>query len=171
MILWHLGVGALLVYVTIGRRRVDYRFILLGAVAPDLVDAALGLFAFEGPSGRWIAHSLVAPVAVSIVILVALSGRRRLAAFGLGVGWLTHLVADGMWNAPRTFLWPAFGSRFAAEPREPYSWDLLAHPWDHIWTWAGELVGLGILVWFWIAFRLGEDDRFKLFRKDGYLRP
>jgi hypothetical protein len=171
MLLWHMGLAAAIVYVTLGRRRIDYRFVLLGAVLPDLLDGALGVSFFDGRPGRWIAHSLLAPIVVTVVILVVFSGERRLAVFGVGVGWLLHLVGDGMWAAPETFLWPAFGTDFARSPAEPYSIDLITHPWDHFGTWAGELVGVGLLAWFWVAFRLGEGDRFKLFLRDGYLRP
>jgi inner membrane protein len=171
MLLWHMGLAAAVVYVTLGRRRIDYRFVLLGAVLPDFIDALLGLFIFEGSSGRWIAHTLLATIVITIVIVVVFSGERRLALFGIGVGWLLHLVGDGMWAAPETFFWPAFGTEFATTPAEPYSLDLFVHPWDHVWTWMGELVGLCILVWFWVAFRLGEDDRRKLFLHDGHLRP
>jgi hypothetical protein len=171
MLLWHMGLAAAIVYVTLGRRRIDYRFVLLGAVLPDLVDGLLGQFFFDGPSGRWIAHSLLAAIAVTVMILIVFSGERRLAVFGIGVGWLLHLVGDGMWAAPETFLWPAFGTEFAGTPAEPYSVDLLTHPWDHLGTWAGELIGVGLLAWFWVAFRFSEGDRFRLFLRDGYLRP
>jgi hypothetical protein len=166
-----MGLAAAIVYVTLGRRRIDYRFVLLGAVLPDGVDALLGLFTFEGPAGRWIAHSLLATVAVTVLVVVVFSGERRIALFGLGVGWLLHLVGDGMWAAPETFFWPAFGTDFATSPTEPYSLDLFTHPWDHIWTWGGEFLGVALLAWFWIAFRFGEGDRFRLFLRDGYLRP
>jgi hypothetical protein len=166
-----MGLAALIVYVTLGRRRIDYRYVLLGAVLPDLVDGILGTFAFEGPSGRWIAHSLLAVMVVTVAVVVAFRGERRLAVFGLGVGWLLHLVGDGMWSAPATFFWPAFGTDFAATPSEPYGWDLVVHPLDHLATWGGELVGAAILAWFWVAFRLGEKDRLRLFARDGYLRP
>jgi inner membrane protein len=171
VILWHLGVAAAITYVTLGRRRIDYRFILLGAVLPDLVDGSLGLFVFDGPQGRWVAHSLVAVIAIAVAIILLLSGERRLAVFGLAVGWLLHLVADGMWQAPFTFFWPAFGLEFSDVPREPYSWDLLTNPLDHWTTWGAELIGLAILFWFWVAFRLGEQDRRRLWLRDGYLRP
>jgi hypothetical protein len=170
MILWHLGIGAALVYVTLGRRRIDYRFILVGAIAPDLVDGLLGLIVFEGPSGRWIAHSLLMPVAIAVVIIVLFKAERRLSVFGLAVGWLTHLVADGMWQAPRTFLWPLFGTDFSNEPAEPYSIDLFSHPFDHVWIWAGELIGLALLAWFWVAFDLGDAARRRAFLRDGQLR-
>ena len=170
MILWHLGIGAALVYVTLGRRRIDYRFILLGAIAPDLIDGLLGLILFEGPSGRWIAHSLMMPVAVAVVIIVLFKGERRLSVFGLAVGWLTHLVGDGMWQAPRTFLWPLFGTDFASRPAEPYSIALLTDPLAHLWMWAGELVGLALLAWFWVAFDLSDSARRRTFLHDGQLR-
>src|ERR687892_1864638 len=128
MIIWHMGVAAAIVYVTLGRRRIDYRFVLLGAALPDVVDGVLGLFLFEGPAGRWIAHSILAVVVVAVVIVVSFPRERRLAVFGLAVGWLLHLVGDGMWRAPETFLWPAFGTDFASGLREPYSWGLVTDP-------------------------------------------
>ncbi|MDP9068927.1 MAG: metal-dependent hydrolase [Actinomycetota bacterium] len=171
MIFWHLGLATVIVYVTLGRRRIDYRFILLGAVLPDLVDPLVGLFWPLGPSGRGPAHSILAVVVVSVVTILGLRGDARLAWFGLGVGWLLHLVGDGMWSSPETFLWPAFGNTFSAAPAEPYTWDLFVHPLDHLATWGGELVGIAILAWFWVAFELGRDDRARLFLRDGYLRP
>jgi membrane-bound metal-dependent hydrolase YbcI (DUF457 family) len=170
VLLWHLGVGAALVYVTLGRRRIDYRFILLGAILPDIIDVPLS-FVFGWPGHRGPAHTLLAVVVVTVLVLVAFRGQRRLSWFGLGVGWLTHLVGDGMWLVPRTFLWPAFGTHFGGNPPEPYSLDLFAHPLSHLLTWGGELVGLGIVAWFWVAFRLGEADRRRQFQRDGLLRP
>ena len=171
MVLWHMGVAALITYLSLGRRRVDYRFVLAGSVLPDGLDGALGVFLFEGPAGRWAAHSLAAVIVVAVVIVVAFSGERRLAVFGLPVGWMLHLVADGMWQAPLTFLWPAFGNQFSGSPSEPYSWDLFTHPLSHASTWGAELFGALILAWFWVAFRLGQNGRLRLFLKDGYLRP
>jgi hypothetical protein len=166
-----MGVAALIVYVSLGRRRIDYRFVLLGAILPDVIDGLLGIFWFDGPAGRWIAHSLIAVVAVGVAIILGFRGEVRLAVFGIAVGWLLHLVGDGMWSAPETFFWPAFGADFATAPAEPYSWSVVTAPLDHIGTWAGEVAGALILGWFWVAFRLGEENRFRTFMGDGYLRP
>jgi hypothetical protein len=166
-----MGVAALIVYVTLGRRRIDYRYVLVGAVAPDLVDGLLGLVWDLGPAGRGAAHSLIAVLAVAVLIILVSRGERRLALFGIAVGWLLHLVGDGMWSAPETFLWPGFGTEFSTSPAEPYSWDLLTQPLDHATTWGAEVVGALILAWFWIAFRLGQAGRARLFLRDGYLRP
>lgn len=170
MLLWHLGVGAALVYVTLGRRRIDYRFILLGAVLPDIIDFPLS-FAFNWPGHRGPSHTLLAPILVTLLVVAIFRGERRLSVFGLGVGWLTHLVADGMWLVPRTFLWPAYGTRFGGIPAEPYSLDLIVHPLSHLATWSGELAGAGILLWFWIAFKLADPGRRSRFLRDGLLRP
>lgn len=171
MLLWHLGTSATLTYVTLGRRRIDYRFVLLGSVLPDLVDGALGLVWDWGPAGRGIAHGLLSFLVVAVGVVVVTRGERRLALFGVAVGWLLHLVADGMWQAPRTFFWPAFGSAFSVSPPEPYSWELLTQPLAHLSTWGGELVGGALLAWFWAAFSLGDAERRRRFLTDGYLRP
>lgn len=170
MILWHLGTAAALVYVTLGRSRIDYRFILLGAIVPDLLDGSLGLLDVTGGSGRGIGHSLLTVTLVAVLIVLVFRGELRLSLVGIPVGWLIHTVCDGMWQAPRTFLWPLFGTGFAARPAEPYSWALITDPLSHLSTWGGELIGFALLAWFWVAFRLGDEGRFRLFLKDGRLR-
>lgn len=172
MILWHLGIAATLVYVTLGRSRIDYRFILAGAILPDVIDSSLVLFGvIESTSLRGPAHSLIFVAVDAIAIILLFKAERRLAVFGISVGWLTHLVGDGMWNSPKTFLWPLFGNSFEATPAEPYSWDLFTSPFDHLSTWGAELAGLALIIWFVIAFGLKDPDRRRLFLKDGYLRP
>jgi hypothetical protein len=165
-----MGLAVLIVYMTLGRRRIDFRFILVGAVLPDVVDAAMGLLLHgDGSTRRW-AHSLTAVIVLAVVVILGSKGERRLAIFGLPVGWLLHLVGDAMWNEPRTFLWPLFGTGFDGAT-EPWSLALFTRPLAHLGLWGMELAGLAVLAWFWIAFRLAEDNRAKLFLSDGYLRP
>lgn len=170
MIFWHMGAAAVIVYVTLGRSRIDYRWILAGAVLPDLVDGLLSLTVYTEGSGRGVAHSILAVVVVAVGVLVLTRGTTRLSMFGLAVGWLLHLVADGMWQAPETFLWPAFGTGFSDSPVEPYSWDLLAHPLDHLATWGGEVLGVAALLYLAAAFELGDPQRRARFLRDGLLR-
>lgn len=170
MIFWHMGVAAVIVYVTLGRSRIDYRWILIGAVVPDMIDGILSTLVYSGDSGRGAAHSLLAPALVALVILLTTRGTVRLSLMGLAVGWVLHLVGDGMWAAPKTFLWPAFGTEFADTPVEPYSRDLFTHPFDHLATWGGELLGLAALVYLAAAFELGNGTRRKRFFRDGLLR-
>ena len=169
MIFWHLGVAAAIVYVTIGRTRVDYRFVLVGAIAPDVIDAISCPF-YDCGGGRGVGHSLIANVAVTVLIILLFRGETRLAVFGIGVGWLLHLVADGMWDAPETFFWPIAGTDFATSPAEPYSWSLFTDPLAHGWVWLGELAGLAMLAWFYVAFELSDPERRRRFFRDGHLR-
>lgn len=169
MIFWHMGIAAAIAYVTIGRRRVDYRFVLLGAVLPDVIDGAT-CWLYDCGGGRGIAHSLLANVVATVLIILLLRGETRLAVFGIGVGWLLHLVGDAMWDGPQTFFWPVAGTDFATSPAEPYSWDLFVDPRAHVWTWAGELAGLVILAWFIVAFDLRDLERRRRFLRDGHLR-
>ncbi len=162
MILWHLGIAALIVYVTLGRARVDYRFVLLGAIAPDVLDAVIGLVSGESPSHRSFGHTLLAAVTVCVIVLLATKGETRLSWFGLGVGWMLHLVVDGMWSVPRTFFWPAFGSRFGQSSSR--------YAFDDLWLWLAEIAGALILAWFWVAFGLGQEGRAARWLKDGKLR-
>ncbi|HEX2294570.1 MAG TPA: hypothetical protein VHN37_04605, partial [Actinomycetota bacterium] len=90
MILWHAGLAALIVYVTLGRRRIDYRFVLLGAILPDVIDGAV----YRGSPDQAIAHSIVAVIVAALVVILGLRGETRLAVFGIPVGWLLHLVGD-----------------------------------------------------------------------------
>lgn len=170
MLLWHAGIAAAIVYVTLGRARIDYRFIMLGAIAPDLVDGVLSLVMFPEWHGRGIAHSVAAVVVVAIVVILGLRGTTRLSWFGLPVGWLLHLVGDGLWGEPEMLLWPLFGTELAGSLGEPYSWALVTDPLAHLATWAGELVGLAILGWFVVAFRLSDPERRARFQRDGLLR-
>ena len=170
MIFWHMGAAAVIVYVTLGRSRIDYRWILAGAVLPDLVDGLLTLTIYDGDSGRGVAHSIAAVVVIAVGILLLTKGPTRLSLFGLAVGWLLHLVADGMWQAPETFLWPAFGTGFSETPVEPYGWDLFTHPLDHLSTWGAEALGIVALVYLGAAFELHQPERRARFLRDGLLR-
>lgn len=170
MLLWHVGAGAALVYLTLGRRRIDYRLVALGAVVPDVIDAAFNA-AGVGRAGRGPAHSLSAVIAVALAVVLAVRDKqRRLALFSLPVGWLTHLVVDAVWVAPATFYWPAFGTAFGAGQGEPYSAGLLLRPHEHLSTWGAELAGALVIVWFALAFGLNDPARRARFLRDGQLR-
>lgn len=170
MLFWYAGFASVLVYATLGRRRIDYRMIILGAVAPGIVDAAARAAGAPAPGGRGLAHSVLAVVVVAAVVILGTRGGLRLSLFGLAVGWLLHLVADGMWGHPRTFLWPAFGTTFVGAGIEPYFSGAFGDPLGHAGIWLKELAGIGALVWFSVAFRLQDPERRARFARDGLLR-
>src|SRR3954469_3800302 len=101
--LWFAGMAFVVVWVVFRDPAIDYRLVMAGAIVPDLVDGLTG--------GRWVAHTLVASVAVLMVVMVATRGRRRRRRqlLALPIGMFLHLVLDGMWTDRDVFWWPVFG--------------------------------------------------------------
>ena len=104
-------------------------------------------------------HSLLLPtIYMAGVLLLTRRGRRRRAYMAVGVGWLFHLLLDGMWAVPEVFFWPFFGWEIPMGelPYWPLAWErALSDPW----RWIKEIVGLGYLTWLWFALGLNHAER------------
>jgi hypothetical protein len=160
MLFWHLG-GSLWLFRWIFRDpKVDVRFLLFGAILPDLIDLPVGtlLLADRYSTGELWFHSLIIPTLyIAIVLLATRRGRRRRAWMALGVGWLFHLLLDGMWVSQEVFLWPFFGDIPPGEaPFWPLAWE---RAMNDPWRWIEEAVGLAYLVWLWFAVGLSRLER------------
>lgn len=161
MLFWHGGATLWLFRWIFRDPKVDVRFLLFGAFLPDVVDLPIGtlLFADRFATGELWAHSLVLPsVYMAIVLVATRRGRARRAWMALGVGWLFHLMLDGMWTNERVFLWPFFG--FEIPVGDVPFWSLawgraLSDPW----RWVMEAAGLAYLVWLWLAVGLSRPER------------
>lgn len=159
MLLWHLGAPLWLFRWIFRDPKVDVRFLLFGAILPDLIDLPVGtlMLADRYSTGELWFHSLTVPSIYMIVVLLSTRrGRRRRAWMALGVGWLFHLLIDGMWVHDEVFLWPFFGWEIPAgdAPYWSLAWErALSDPW----RWLTEAVGVGYLIWLWVV--LGLSDR------------
>jgi hypothetical protein len=126
-----------------------------------LIDLPIGtlFLADRYSTGELWAHSLIVPtIYMVIVILATRRGRQRRAWMALGVGWLFHLLLDGMWVDREVFLWPFFGWEIPAgqAPFWPLAWErALSDPW----RWVKELIGLAYLVWLWVALGMSDQGR------------
>jgi len=102
MFFWFLGLSFLAVLVVFSSPALDYRLVMFGAVLP-VVEVAVG--------GAWVLHTLLAPVAVLTVVMLATTGRRlpRRQWLGLPIGMFMHLVLDGSWTTSELFWWPVLG--------------------------------------------------------------
>jgi hypothetical protein len=170
---WHLA-GALFLFRWIFRDpEVDVRYLAAGALLPDVVDLPLGtLFLVDRYStGELFMHTLTAPAAVGVVVLVLTRrGARRKAWMALAVGMLFHLFLDGMWREAEVFAWPFFGFDFPPGP-DPY-WSgvgdrALADPW----RWGREVVGLAYLAALWSRSGLRDRLRRRDLVRTGRLAP
>src|SRR5262245_66662022 len=101
MFLWYVGLSVLLVALVFRSVGIDYRLVALGALAPVVVDAFIG--------GRSFGHTLLFPVALLVLVMVATIGRprllrRRLLCFPIGV--FCGLVLSGAFTDSHRFWWP-----------------------------------------------------------------
>jgi inner membrane protein len=161
MFFWHLGANLWLFRWIFRDPKVDVRFLLLGAILPDLIDMPIGTIFLTDrfSTGELWFHSLLLPtIYMSAVLVATRRGRRRRAWMALGVGWLFHLLLDGMWVSQEVLFWPLFGWEIPAgdAPYWPLAWErALSDPW----RWVKELVGLSYLTWLWFALGLQGKER------------
>ena len=150
-----MGVALGLVWVVFRDPAFDYRMLVVGALAPDLVDGPLG---GVGP-----AHTLAGAVAVLAAVMLATRGRRhaRRSLLALPIGMFAHLVADGMWARTTTFWWPFLGRHLAGRlPGLDHGLAVLV---------LEELVGAVLVGWCWRQFGLGDAGVRATFLRTGHL--
>lgn len=103
MFFWFLGLAFAAVLIVFSSPALDYRLVMLGAVLPT----AEGLV-----GGPWVLHTLLAPVVVMTVVMLATQNRRlvRRQWLGFPIGLFMHLVLDGSWANAEVFWWPFLGA-------------------------------------------------------------
>lgn len=166
MLFWHLG-GSLFLFRYLFRDpAVDVRFLMAGAVLPDLLDKPTGLVFGAGffGTGRIFGHTLVFfAVLLAAVLLLTRRGKpSRKRWMALAVGVMFHLLLDGMWTLRDTLLWPFFGWEFpVGVPNDwtTFRWSLLAQ----------ESAGLAYLLWLWRRCQLSDPARRRSLLKTGVL--
>lgn len=155
MIFWFAGVTFVFVWWVFRSPALDYRLVMLGAILP------VGEFAFGGPR---VLHTLLAPVALLAVLMLATQKRRlvRRRWIGLPIGMLVHLVLDGIWTRPDVFWWPFTGVDFPPGqlPEVEHSVGVLV---------LFEAIGIGCLVWAWRTFGLSDRATRDRFLRTGQL--
>lgn len=144
MLLWFAATSVLTVYFVFRDPRFDYRFLVLGALLPDIVDAFAGRM--------WVLHSLGGAVGLLAVVMAVTVGNRplRKRLLGLPIGVLLHIVFDGAFSTTEVFWWPVSGG-FGDHPLP-----VVARGW---WNLALEVAGAVLLVWAWRLFGLADPAR------------
>ena len=155
MVLWFAGFSWLIIWLVFRDPAFDYRFVIVGALLPDLVDAPFG--------GARVAHSLLASAVVLGAVMLATRNRRRVrrALLAVPIGTMLHLVLDGMWAETDVFWWPLFGAEFGdvGLPSVERGWLLLPM----------EIAGAAVLVWCWRRWGLDDPARRRLLLRTGRL--
>jgi hypothetical protein len=89
---------------------IDYRFIMIGSMLPDIIDKPLILLTASEPVGvaKFIAHS-----SVFIIVLLLIGGGYNLIYKRQGIilmacAGIAHMLEDSIWRFPQSFFWPYY---------------------------------------------------------------
>ena len=136
----------------------DLRWLLAGAVLPDIIDKSIGQLLFKPyfENGRIFAHTIIITLLLFVAGTFELKRRDDNRILLLAFGVAGHLFLDRIWLEPTTALWPAMG----AFVRHPSLRTILEQIREYLGDpafWATELSGAAFLV---VALRyLGVKTR------------
>ena len=170
MIFWHSGITMLIVwFVMRGNTRIDYRIVAVASLIPDLVDKPIGRIFFRDTyeSGRIYGHTLLLNVAF-FCVLFFMRGRAKRTFTLIPLSSLLHLAEDGMWNYPKIFWWPLFGTQFPKYPSDG-SFIQMFNPVRHPGQFILEGVGLMVIAWLLASHGLLNRDGVRSFIRTGRL--
>ena len=134
------------------KKHLDYRFLLIGSLLPDLIDKPIGdVFFYQTfQNGQIFAHTLCFTIFLALLGAYVYRGWKKSWCLMLSFGCAIHLILDGLWLAPRTLFWPIYGWSFPKlDPVNFFGWlpgmlhILVANPIVYI----SELAGFAILAW------------------------
>jgi inner membrane protein len=153
-----------------GPLSIDYRFIMLGALLPDIIDKPLGLILLPGlGNGRIFLHTLLFLLFALLAAFIIYRQQRGLWGFYLAFGVVMHFLMDAIWNDHVSFYWPFLGP-FLAYPGTTFI--LALQRWLQTLTnvpgvYLPEIAGFIILLWF--ALKLIVKKRVTAFVLKGSL--
>jgi hypothetical protein len=141
MLLWYAGVSVVIVLLVFQSAGIDYRLIAAGSLLPLAVDL---------PARRlWFGHTLVASVALLVLVMLLTIGRSRLLRrrlLCLPIGAFCGLALSGAWTNTDVFWWPFTGTTLPDDALLPAPGIVVIE----------ELVGLAAIVW--LVYRCGLND-------------
>lgn len=151
------------------RTVIDPRYLVIGALLPDLVDKPIGrmIFASSVANGRIIGHTLLFCFLLLLIGLYLYEKRMDIKVLTLATGSFFHLFEDQMWAQPRTFFWPLRGLSFPRDHTDYSGLEYLIkmlersfHPGFSGYH-VPEIMGMGILVLmtlYWLKKRLDKKN-------------
>jgi hypothetical protein len=141
MLLWYAGLSVVIVLLVFQSAGIDYRFVAAGSLLPLAVDL---------PARRlWFGHTLVASVALLVLVMLLTIGRSRLLRrrlLCLPIGAFCGLALSGAWTNTDVFWWPFTGTTLPDDALLPAPGIVVIE----------ELVGLAAIVW--LVYRCGLTD-------------
>ena len=143
--------------------RLDYHFVLVGSLLPDLIDKPLGmgLFRHTFHNSRLFGHTLLFAAAVAAVGWLFRRWKKDGRWLLLGIGSLIHLPLDSMWLFPVILFWPFLSRTFPVRPAGNWVTEDLQHLLSDPVTMGAECAGFIILAFLIVrAVRRGQFSDF-----------
>jgi inner membrane protein len=169
----HLGFTLLFVFIVFYflKEDVDYRFVLVGAILPDLIDKPVGDYIFYSvfQNGRIFGHTLM--FVFTLTLLGSYVTKKYKTGFVelLALGSLLHIAEDQVWRVQGTLFWPLLGLEFPKYNIEDYAGYILYVLTHNPDAYVPEIIGIGILAAFAIHYKLYRYERLRAFVTDGRL--
>lgn len=150
------------------RTIIDPKYLVIGALLPDLVDKPLGrvIFASTLENGRIIGHTLLFSLTFSLIGLYLYKKRGDLRIISLSIGSFFHLMEDQMWASPKTLFWPLLGLRFPRYHTDltgiEYLTKMLENSFEFNFSlsFTPEILGMGVIVFLtiqWLIKKFGQN--------------
>ncbi len=126
---------------------IDYRFVLLGSLLPDIVDKPLWFFASSDlfRSGRDYAHTLLFNLVLFLGGLILLKYGRSWLLIMSSCSFM-HLILDQMWGNPVILWWPLLGPFQRAETSSDWLANMIHALFSDASVYIPEMIGLVIVL-------------------------
>ncbi len=158
--------GAFLTNIQGKMKFIDYRFLLIGSLLPDIIDKPLWLFANSSLhwDGRGYSHTFLFSFVLLAAGLILAIRWKKAQLLTVAVGSFFHLIFDQMWLNPTALWWPLLGP-IPTEVIEGYLaflWkEFLANPYTYVSE------SLGFVITLYIALRVIAKKRVGYFLRTG----
>lgn len=146
---------------------IDYRWVAIGSILPDLLDKPVGLLYpnLFGNNTRLAAHSWFS--CLTLLLFAAYFYKKHNLKW-LTVSYLMHMILDQMWGQRERiiFLYPFLGNPIPWAESATTRWLLF---YQNSYTVTGELLGILILIKISLKYNLFKIENFKKFLSTGKL--
>lgn len=148
---------------------VDYRFVLAGAILPDIIDKPIGAFFFRGifHNSRIFAHTLLFTAILLITGVYYYHKHKNNNLLTTGISCLVHLVLDSMWLYPGILFWPYFGLKFPERAEGDWVKSAFMRLISDPGYFVPEFIGFAIIAYYFI--KLLRNRQIKKFLRNGKL--
>ncbi|AAK78099.1 hypothetical protein BJV85_000041 [Clostridium acetobutylicum] len=151
------------------KKDIDYRFLLVGSILPDLIDKPIGAFFFRNVfhNSRIFGHTLLFSAVLLCIGLYRQLRHKKNGILMLGIGSAIHLILDSMWLYGRILFWPFLGATFPTRPEGHWLNEGILRLLSDPVYFSSEIIGFVIIMYYFI--KLIKRGKLRNFIKNGQL--